>query len=265
MHFIQVTAPFCRLLRSIRFARALRSIRIVRLFRYIGALRTLALSILSTMVGNWDFFVWTSTEILVKFHQMNIYKENQRERKNIWSDNLPRPSAGSVSVALIYYLHACLQNPIGCSCFFGFTAFFCRGQWGTMTYAQFDVALSNVYIHCHSVCALSMVVYIAWWYDDACVSWYCMSQIDIVSCKLVCKISFTSDSDASNLKIWQTACLLDCQHSFAVVGSWYGPFRCILGIASALLGLPVLDLSAFDHPLLQLWRCYLVGQGTVPC
>lgn len=39
-----------RLLRSIRFARALRSIRIVRLFRYIGALRTLALSILSTMV-----------------------------------------------------------------------------------------------------------------------------------------------------------------------------------------------------------------------
>ena len=39
-----------RLVRSIRLARALRGIRIVWLFEYVGALRTLALSI----VSSWD-------------------------------------------------------------------------------------------------------------------------------------------------------------------------------------------------------------------
>ena len=39
-----------RLVRSIRLARALRSMRVMRLFRYVGALRTLVLSIISTWV-----------------------------------------------------------------------------------------------------------------------------------------------------------------------------------------------------------------------
>ena len=39
-----------RLVRSIRLARALRGIRIVWLFEYVSALRTLALSIVSTWV-----------------------------------------------------------------------------------------------------------------------------------------------------------------------------------------------------------------------
>ena len=38
-----------RLVRSIRLARALRSMRVMRLFRYVGALRTLVLSIISTL------------------------------------------------------------------------------------------------------------------------------------------------------------------------------------------------------------------------
>eukprot|EP00434_Breviolum_minutum_P021961 symbB.v1.2.019386.t1/scaffold1572.1/size111004/2 len=57
-----------RLLRSIRFARALRSIRIVRLFRYIGALRTLALSILSTMVS----LFWTLALLIILFYSFGV-------------------------------------------------------------------------------------------------------------------------------------------------------------------------------------------------
>jgi len=57
-----------RLLRSIRFARALRSIRIVRLFRYIGALRTLALSILSTMVS----LFWTLALLIIIFYSFGV-------------------------------------------------------------------------------------------------------------------------------------------------------------------------------------------------
>eukprot|EP00438_Fugacium_kawagutii_P004256 Skav214000 [mRNA] locus=scaffold1070:54073:62475:- [translate_table: standard] len=57
-----------RLLRSIRFARALRSIRIVRLFRYIGALRTLALSILSTMVS----LFWTLALLVILFYSFGV-------------------------------------------------------------------------------------------------------------------------------------------------------------------------------------------------
>lgn len=84
MHFIQVTAPFCRLLRSIRFARALRSIRIVRLFRYIGALRTLALSILSTMVGNWDFFCLDIDRDLGQVSpNEHIQRESKRKKKHM--------------------------------------------------------------------------------------------------------------------------------------------------------------------------------------
>ena len=38
-----------QLFRSVRLARALRTLRMVRIFRYVTALRTLVLSILSTM------------------------------------------------------------------------------------------------------------------------------------------------------------------------------------------------------------------------
>ncbi len=43
-----------RLVRSIRLARALRGIRIVWLFEYVGALRTLALSIISISDRGWQ-------------------------------------------------------------------------------------------------------------------------------------------------------------------------------------------------------------------
>ena len=63
-----------RLLRSIRFARALRSIRIVRLFRYIGALRTLALSILSTMVPRgWTIKKQKIGSVYISSYIYNIY------------------------------------------------------------------------------------------------------------------------------------------------------------------------------------------------
>ena len=53
-----------RLVRSIRLARALRGVRVVRIFRYITALRTLALSIISTMGS----LFWTLTLLVMVFY-----------------------------------------------------------------------------------------------------------------------------------------------------------------------------------------------------
>lgn len=53
-----------RLVRSIRLARAVRGIRVVRLFRYIPALRTLAVSIISTMGS----LFWTLMLLVLVFY-----------------------------------------------------------------------------------------------------------------------------------------------------------------------------------------------------
>ena len=166
-----------RLLRSIRFARALRSIRIVRLFRYIGALRTLALSILSTMVGIWGFCFDIKRDLGQVSPNEHTKRIKEKEEKYD-----PRMFQDLWLVRFLldwYYLHACMLAEssvyrVLLKITYGLQPLFYRGQWGTMTHAQFDVALSDVCIHCHSVCVLSMVVYINWWYDDTCVSWYCI-------------------------------------------------------------------------------------------
>lgn len=53
-----------RFMRSIRIARAIRGIRVVRLFRYVTALRTLALSIISTMSS----LFWTLALLVLVFY-----------------------------------------------------------------------------------------------------------------------------------------------------------------------------------------------------
>ncbi|CAK9102459.1 unnamed protein product [Durusdinium trenchii] len=53
-----------RLVRSIRLARALRGVKVVRIFRYITALRTLALSIISTMGS----LFWTLMLLIMVFY-----------------------------------------------------------------------------------------------------------------------------------------------------------------------------------------------------
>ena len=53
-----------RLVRSIRLARALRGVKVVRIFRYITALRTLALSIISTMGS----LFWTLMLLMLVFY-----------------------------------------------------------------------------------------------------------------------------------------------------------------------------------------------------
>ncbi|CAK9103305.1 unnamed protein product [Durusdinium trenchii] len=57
-----------RLLRSIRLARALRSIRVVRLFRQVEALRTLILSIVSTMGS----LFWTMAMLILLFYSFGV-------------------------------------------------------------------------------------------------------------------------------------------------------------------------------------------------
>jgi len=57
-----------RLVRSIRLARALRSMRVMRLFRYVGALRTLVLSIISTMGS----LLWTLALLLLIFYSFGV-------------------------------------------------------------------------------------------------------------------------------------------------------------------------------------------------
>lgn len=57
-----------RVLRSLRFVRAVRSIRIIRIFRYMAALRTLVLSIVSTMAS----LLWTLALLLVIIYAFGI-------------------------------------------------------------------------------------------------------------------------------------------------------------------------------------------------
>jgi len=64
----QVNTGHLRLIRSIRLARALRSIRMVWLFQYVGALRTLALSIVSTLGS----LFWTLMLLLIIFYSFGV-------------------------------------------------------------------------------------------------------------------------------------------------------------------------------------------------
>ena len=57
-----------RLMRSIRLARALRSMRVLRLFRYVTALRTLVLSIMSTMGS----LFWTLALLIILFYSFGL-------------------------------------------------------------------------------------------------------------------------------------------------------------------------------------------------
>ncbi|CAK9086705.1 unnamed protein product [Durusdinium trenchii] len=57
-----------RLVRSIRLARALRSMRVMRLFRYVSALRTLVLSIISTMGS----LLWTLALLVLIFYSFGV-------------------------------------------------------------------------------------------------------------------------------------------------------------------------------------------------
>ncbi|CAK9014468.1 unnamed protein product [Durusdinium trenchii] len=54
--------------RSLRLARVLRGIRVMKLFRYVGALRTLALSIISTMGS----LFWTLILLLLLFYSFGV-------------------------------------------------------------------------------------------------------------------------------------------------------------------------------------------------
>jgi len=63
-----VNTGHLRLIRSIRLARALRSIRMVWLFQYVGALRTLALSIVSTLGS----LFWTLMLLLIIFYSFGV-------------------------------------------------------------------------------------------------------------------------------------------------------------------------------------------------
>ena len=57
-----------RLFRSVRLARALRTLRVVRIFRYVTGLRTLVLSILSTMGS----LFWTLMLLLILFYSFSL-------------------------------------------------------------------------------------------------------------------------------------------------------------------------------------------------
>ena len=57
-----------RLFRSIRLARALRTFRVFRIFRHVSALRTLVLSIVSTMGS----LFWTLMLLLILFYSFGV-------------------------------------------------------------------------------------------------------------------------------------------------------------------------------------------------
>lgn len=63
-----VNTGHLRLIRSIRLARALRSMRMLWLFQYIGGLRTLALSIVSTLGS----LFWTLMLLLIIFYSFGV-------------------------------------------------------------------------------------------------------------------------------------------------------------------------------------------------
>ncbi|CAJ1332670.1 unnamed protein product [Effrenium voratum] len=63
-----VNAGQLRMMRTVRLARALRGMRVVRLFRYVSALRTLVLSIISTMGS----LLWTLALLVILFYSFGV-------------------------------------------------------------------------------------------------------------------------------------------------------------------------------------------------
>lgn len=64
----QVSPSHLRFMRPIRLARALRGVRVMRLFRYVGALRTLLLSIMSSIAS----LFWTIVLLVLLFYSFGI-------------------------------------------------------------------------------------------------------------------------------------------------------------------------------------------------
>ena len=130
-HLKKPACAVMRLLRSIRFARALRSIRIVRLFRYIGALRTLALSILSTMVGIWGFCF----DIKRDLGQVspNEHTKRIKEKEQTYDPGMCQDLWLVRFLLDRYYLHACMLAESSVyrmllKITYGLQPLFCRGQ-----------------------------------------------------------------------------------------------------------------------------------------
>ncbi|CAK9076284.1 Sodium channel protein type 11 subunit alpha (NaN) (Sensory neuron sodium channel 2) (Sodium channel protein type XI subunit alpha) (Voltage-gated sodium channel subunit alpha Nav1.9) [Durusdinium trenchii] len=63
-----VSPSHLRFMRPIRLARALRGVRVTRLFRYVGALRTLLLSIMSSIAS----LFWTIVLLLLLFYSFGV-------------------------------------------------------------------------------------------------------------------------------------------------------------------------------------------------
>lgn len=63
-----VSPSHLRFMRPIRLARALRGVRVMRLFRYVGALRTLLLSIMSSIAS----LFWTIVLLLLLFYSFGV-------------------------------------------------------------------------------------------------------------------------------------------------------------------------------------------------
>lgn len=64
----QVSPSHLRFMRPIRLARALRGVRVMRLFRYVGALRTLLLSIMSSIAS----LFWTIVLLVLLFYSFGV-------------------------------------------------------------------------------------------------------------------------------------------------------------------------------------------------
>jgi len=64
----QVSPQHLRFMRPIRLFRALRGVRVMRLFRYVGALRTLLLSIMSSIAS----LFWTIVLLLLLFYSFGV-------------------------------------------------------------------------------------------------------------------------------------------------------------------------------------------------
>eukprot|EP00438_Fugacium_kawagutii_P008555 Skav206242 [mRNA] locus=scaffold1425:93300:97567:- [translate_table: standard] len=63
-----VSPSHLRFMRPIRLARALRGVRVMRLFRYVGALRTLLLSIMSSIAS----LFWTIILLVLLFYSFGV-------------------------------------------------------------------------------------------------------------------------------------------------------------------------------------------------